>query len=172
MLAIVVVNQSIMEWPPLQDNRLSTRPASFRNTLRQGPRAIPNAREIGIGFCYNGQTGQHVMKYLCADVDTGSNGPNRLALRSGRVQDRTYREPSGSILGLSRARETHVMIADIAWTKTKLRTSKLRIASGFRISIHPSRKDRIGPDVARVDSLVTIPATLAMMRTRAHECTG
>jgi len=36
MLAIVVVNQSIMEWPPLQDNRLSTRPASFRNTLRQG----------------------------------------------------------------------------------------------------------------------------------------
>jgi len=37
MLAIVVVNQSIMEWPPLQDNRLSTRPASFRNTLRQGP---------------------------------------------------------------------------------------------------------------------------------------
>ncbi len=38
MLAIVVVNQSIMEWPPLQDNRLSTRPASFRNTLRQGRR--------------------------------------------------------------------------------------------------------------------------------------
>lgn len=42
MLAIVVVNQSIMEWPPLQDNRLSTRPASFRNTLRQG--------RIGGGF--------------------------------------------------------------------------------------------------------------------------
>ncbi len=44
MLAIVVVNQSIMEWPPLQDNRLSTRPASFRNTLRQGRIYFPPRR--------------------------------------------------------------------------------------------------------------------------------
>jgi len=50
MLAIVVVNQSIMEWPPLQDNRLSTRPASFRNTLRQGlkePRKVLRNRMLG-----------------------------------------------------------------------------------------------------------------------------
>jgi len=35
MLAIVVVNQSIMGRPPLQDNELSTRPSQFRPTLRQ-----------------------------------------------------------------------------------------------------------------------------------------
>ena len=34
VLAIVVVNQSIMGWPPLQD-KLSTRPSQFRPNLRQ-----------------------------------------------------------------------------------------------------------------------------------------
>jgi len=36
MLAIVVVNQAIMGWPPLQD-KLSTRSDHFRTTLRQSP---------------------------------------------------------------------------------------------------------------------------------------
>ena len=35
MLAIVVVNQSIIERPPFQDNELSTRQSQFRPTLRQ-----------------------------------------------------------------------------------------------------------------------------------------
>jgi hypothetical protein len=37
MLVIVVVNQSIMGRPPLQDNKLSTRPIQFQPTLRQCP---------------------------------------------------------------------------------------------------------------------------------------
>jgi hypothetical protein len=35
LLAIVVVNQSIMGRPPLLDNQLSTRASHFRPTLRQ-----------------------------------------------------------------------------------------------------------------------------------------
>jgi hypothetical protein len=37
MLAIVVVNQSIMGRPPLQGNELSTRTTRFSFTLRQSP---------------------------------------------------------------------------------------------------------------------------------------
>lgn len=47
VLAIVVVNQSIMERPPLQD-KLSTRPSRFRPDLRQGLQPGPGARPDSI----------------------------------------------------------------------------------------------------------------------------
>src|SRR5205823_5586104 len=112
VLAIVVVNQSIMGWPPLQD-KLSTRPSQFRPNLRQSRRwldrgfhnllnhdelrqiirTIGRDRGLEFGFVRGKST------VACDTPDRGCRSLSRAweapGTRSGSVRRLQYSAPTG-----------------------------------------------------------------------------